>query len=200
MRNESRANVIAHHVRLAMQHSGLTMRSYAMAVAAHYHDEVPLHARDVPLHATGDAYADERANAQILQRMLDGNTVRLPVSIEESLVHCLPLPFATELKRELAQRMGLLAVPLPRNDNARASVSLGDLCRETGELLHSLAVPLADGRIDADDAPHCRRALKEVRDVQAALAGLENDLVTCMAQANPNPTNVAPLRAGGSKA
>lgn len=199
MQNESRASAIGHHVRLAITHSGATMRSYASAVAVHYAANVPLHARDVAFHATGDIYADERANAQIIARMLDGSTVRLAVSIEESLVLCLPDPFCAELKTELARRLGLLAAPLPRTDNARATVNVGDLCRETGELLQSLAVPLADGVLDVSDAPHCRRALKEVRDVQAQLATLETQLICVLAQAQPNHSNniaAMPRKAG----
>jgi hypothetical protein len=198
MHTESRSNVIAHHVRLAIAHSGTTMRAYAACVAAHYLAHVPLQARDVHWHAGADIYGNERANAQILARMLDGATVRLPVSLEESLVLCLPEPYRGELQRELAQRLGLLAAPLPGRDDARATTTVGELCRETGELLQSLAEPLADGKLDATDAPHCARALKEVRDVQGRLCTLEAQLVTVMASVPQARSNVAamPRKAG----
>lgn len=191
---ESRANVIALQVRMALAHSGLTMRGYAIDVAKHYNDHVPLQARDLTFHCSADIHADVRANSQILQRMLDGTTVRLPVSLEESLVLCLPQPYRDELQRELAARLGLLAAPLPRMDGARDTVSIGELMQETGELLQALAPAMADGKIDASDAPHARRALRELRDVMSRCMTLESNLLTCMTDAAPHRNhNVAPL-------
>ena len=149
--SDSRQGVLAHHINHAL-HRGTTMRRYAGDVATRYINTVPLHARQLPLQITRDPIADERHNAQVVARWLDG-TVRMPVEAEESLVLSLPEPFRAECQRELAERLGLLAAPLPSKDGARATVTTADLLRETGELMLALSPLFADGKVDAGDLP-----------------------------------------------
>lgn len=114
---ESRSAVITHHVRAALQHSGLSERVYACAVADSYRERTPLQARSVEFHAGGCYDADARSNAQLLRRMLDGQ-VRMPIDLEEPLVLSLPEPFRSACLRELAARTGHLAAPLPATTGA----------------------------------------------------------------------------------
>jgi hypothetical protein len=188
--HEHRANVIAHHIRVALQH-GLTMRRYATDVAAHYFDAVPLHVRGLTFAASADPYANERHNAQLVTRFIDG-PVRMPVECEESLIAALPQPYRGELLRELSERVGLLAVPIPRDDGARAQTAAADVLRETGELITALASAMADGKLSNASLPMVQRALREVRDVQATVAGVEHQLLQAMAQAPK--ANVASIR------
>lgn len=189
--NDSRQGVIAHHINHAL-HRGTTMRRYAADVATHYIDTVPLHARHLPLQITRDPIADERHNAQVVARWLDG-TVRMPVEAEESLVLSLPEPFRAECQRELAERLGLLAAPLPSKDCARATVTTADLLRETGELMLALSPLFADGKVDAGDLPNARRAIRECDDVLGRLTTLRAELTTLLL-ADSAQSNVKALR------
>lgn len=188
---ETRQGVIAHHIHRAIRHGVSTERRIAADVAEHYLRTVPLHAQHVGFHATRDIVADERANTQILHRFVDG-TVRMPVEVEESIIFALPQPFRTDLLRELCERVGLLAAPIPGHDGARDDVSTAELMRETGEFLTAMAPVLKDGAIDAHDLPHARRALRELRDVQARCVSIEARLAALLA--GGEPSNVKSLR------
>lgn len=187
---DTRQGVIAHHIRTALARA-ITMRCYAGHVTEHYLRSVPLHARHVPLQHTADPYADERHNAQVITRFC-ADDVRMPVEIEEALVLSLPEPFRTELQRELAERLGLLAAPLPAADGARDHVLTAELLRETGEFLAAIAPALEDGSLTAADLPHLRRAALELRDVQARAASIQARLAGIFAAADGS--NVKPLR------
>ena len=189
--SDSRQGVLAHHINHAL-HRGTTMRRYAGDVATRYINTVPLHARQLPLQITRDPIADERHNAQVVQRWLDG-TVRMPVEAEESLVLSLPEPFRAECQRELAERLGLLAAPLPSKDGARATVTTADLLRETGELMLALSPLFADGKVDAGDLPNARRAIRECDDVLGRLTTLRAELTTLLL-ADSAQSNVKALR------
>lgn len=189
--SDSRQGVLAHHINHAL-HRGTTMRRYAGDVATHYLNTVPLHARQLPLQITRDPIADERHNAQVVQRWLDG-AVRMPVEAEESLVLSLPEPFRAECQRELAERLGLLAAPLPSKDGARATVTTADLLRETGELMLALSPLFADGKVDAGDLPNARRAIRECDDVLGRLTTLRAELTTLLL-ADSAQSNVKALR------
>lgn len=193
--SETRQGAIAHHIRTAIAHSGLSLRSYATAVAAHYLASVPLHARGVAFHDGGDVHADQKANAQLISRMVDG-TVRMPIELEESLILSLPISYQKAAQRELAERLGLLAAPLPSSDGARDHVAPAELMRETGEALTALAAIIsANGRAALADT---RRAVKELRDVQAMATSLIDQLVTATAQGDTPATNVRSLRQAGA--
>lgn len=189
--SDSRQGVLAHHINHAL-HRGTTMRRYAGDVATHYLNTVPLHARQLPLQITRDPIADERHNAQVVARWLDG-TVRMPVEAEESLVLSLPEPFRAECQRELAERLGLLAAPLPSKDGARATVTTADLLRETGELMLALSPLFADGKVDAGDLPNARRAIRECDDMLGRLTTLRAELTTLLL-ADSAQSNVKALR------
>lgn len=189
--SDSRQGVLAHHINHAL-HRGTTMRRYAGDVATHYLNTVPLHARQLPLQITRDPIADERHNAQVVARWLDG-TVRMPVEAEESLVLSLPEPFRAECQRELAERLGLLAAPLPLKDGARATVTTADLLRETGELMLALSPLFADGKVDAGDLPNARRAIRECDDMLGRLTTLRAELTTLLL-ADSAQSNVKALR------
>lgn len=172
---ESRSAVITHHVRAALQHSGLSERVYACAVADSYRERTPLHARSVEFHAGGCYDADARSNAQLLRRMLDGQ-VRMPIDLEEPLVLSLPEPFRGACLRELAARTGHLAAPLPAATGAGQVRSASRLMAETAEAIEALAPLLDDGRIDGADRAAIPTALRELLDVEAACASLRATL------------------------
>lgn len=186
--HNARAECIVHHVNLAMRKSALTDRAYGQAVADMYMQRTPLHARTLEFYQSRDPYADERANAQIVRRILSG-TVRMPVDIEEALVLALPEPFQRACLHDLAARFGLLAAPQPAAVPAHQAVHVGQLMRDAGEVMIALAPMFAAGRIDAHDAHAAKHALAEINKTQALLATLD---ATIRASVVPNAQEVAP--------
>lgn len=158
---ETRAQVIAEHVLLAISRSALTERTYAQAVADLYHERTPLHARTVPFQQSRDPYADSEANRQTVKRMLDGR-VRMAADLEEALVLALPQPYRDHALAELSARLGLLAVHCPPNLPAGQQHQIGELLQHVGESMKRLAPMLDDGVIDARDAAHADSALREL--------------------------------------
>lgn len=188
---ESRSAVITHHVRAALQHSGLSERVYACAVADSYRERTPLQARSVEFHAGGCYDADARSNAQLLRRMLDGQ-VRMPIDLEEPLVLSLPEPFRSACLRELAARTGHLAAPLPATTGAGQVLSASRLMAETAEAIEALAPLLDDGRIDGADRAGIPTALRELLDVEAACASLRATLQAALQGARVTPLRPTP--------
>lgn len=178
--HEARAACIAHHANMALRKSPLTERQYGQAVADLYMQRTPLHARTVEFHISHDPYADERANAQLVRRALDGTT-RMPVDLEEALVLALPEPFRSVCLRDLAARFDLLAAPRPAASMAQQTVHLGEMTRDAGEVLIALAPMFKDGRIDATDAPLAREALDAIARTQSMLVTLEATIRGCAA-------------------
>src|SRR6185437_3792684 len=156
---ESRRQVIADHVMLAISRSALTERTYAQCVADLYMERTPLHARAIPFAQSADPYADSEANRQTVKRMLDGR-VRMAVDIEEALVLALPEPYRHALMAELAERLGLLAADQPAADATGQQHQVAELIAGAGAALEALqarvvtieaairsyAVPAASGR------------------------------------------------------
>lgn len=173
---DSREAVLAHHVAMALRHGGLTLEDFAQAVADHYRQRTPFHARRVPFVESGrDPYIAARANAQTLGRMLGmrQGPVRLPVDVEEAIVLALPEPYQHECVRELLDRMGMLPVRAA-DCGAGADPLRGPavLMRETAESILALETVLANREWKAADRPAVEHALRELTDVQAAAAGL----------------------------
>lgn len=188
---DTRADVISRHVQTALRHAGgLTRESFADEVVALYHDRTALHLRGVQFHAFergADVYATQRANAQLLFRMLDtGSRVRLPSEVEEAVVLSLPQPYRGECLRELSHRYGLLAVPLPAGDAVGRVVQAGEFAAAFGECVVAMAETLADGHLDARDAANAPRAVKELDDLIALATSLRQ---AHAAQIPPTPAN-----------
>jgi hypothetical protein len=159
-------------------------------VVSLYDTRTPLAARHVPFHRTADVYADQKANAQLLRRMLSIDAlVRMPVELEEALVLALPEPMRTECLRELADRYGLLAAPKPCGTRIRPVVPAGIL-RETGEAVIALAQVIDQ---DAPRLADLQRAASELIDVIAHCTSAREqilDAANAMAAVIPNLRNL----------
>jgi hypothetical protein len=172
---ESRSQLIAEHVLLAISRSALTERTYAQTVADLYHERTALHARSVTFASSADPYADSEANRQTVKRMLDGR-VRMAVDIEEALILALPQPYRSHLLADLSHRLGLLAAPQPQPTPAGQQQQLGELLRHLGDTVNRLAPMLDDGRMDAGDAAHASAALAELDALQAYAVTLKSSI------------------------
>lgn len=188
MLQETRPQTIAHHVRLALG-QGLTMRRYAADVAEIYTQRTAVSVRTIAFHATADIYADERANAQIVKRYLDGESgYRMPCEIEESLVLALPDPYRSECRRELAARYGELAAPMPAADAGAEQADAGRLMEHCGSALVELAQIWRDGRVTADELAMAKHAADKLTAIIAQCVSLRHRLSV---KVEPN---VTPMR------
>lgn len=168
---EPRHQVIADHVALALSRCSMVERTYAQAVVDIYHERTPDTARTLKFHVTKDPYADQRANCQLVRRMLDG-AVRMPVELEEALVLALPQPYRRGLLTELAQRVGLLAAEEPSADAAGQQHQVADLLRDAGQALDKLSGMLDDGVLDERDEAYAHDALLALAQLEARAATL----------------------------
>ena len=182
--HEPRSAVIVRHTVAAMRSSArMCMRKFAANVAERYIATTALVDRHLTFHDPGStiesAVKAEKANAQLVTRILDG-TVRFPVDLEEAWVGSLIDPFRMDCARELARRYGFLGAVAPRAGDS-AAVQLGDLAMQFGAVMQALAPVMADGRIDAEDAPaQLIAALKVGTDLQAAWVSLQARLVDAL--------------------
>jgi hypothetical protein len=169
---ETRAQAIVHHINLALGH-GMTMRSYATDVARLYKERTGLEARSIDFHETRNIYADERANAQIVQRFIDGRS-RMPIEIEEALVLALPDPFRGECKRELAARYGDLAAPIPSSNDEALFADTGKLMEECGRSIVEISQSVKNGLVI--DPVLAMQAVNDLQDTVALATTLREHL------------------------
>lgn len=170
----TRDQVVAHHVNMVLRHTTVTRESFADDVVNRYHERTPLELRHIQFHAFqrgGDPYAVQRANAQLLFRML-GNVVRLPVEIEEAVVLSLPEPYRTACLHDLCERYGLLAAPIPGATPEARLAQVGDLATEFGQAVHALATTLGDGHLTPADASNAQLVVRELDELIAKASGL----------------------------
>jgi hypothetical protein len=164
--HDTRCGVIFRHVNQALKHVGqVTQDSFAADVAELYHARTASHLRGVQFHEaarSADIYQTQRLNAQLLFRMLNPTgPTRMPCELEEAVVLSLPQPFRNECLRELSNRLGLLAVPMPC-PTPGALVTLGEFVGAFGECVVELSQTIADGHLDPHDAGNSARAVKEL--------------------------------------
>lgn len=181
-----RSQVIFAYTERAKREHGMCLRKFASRVAEQYQHRVPAIAdRIIAFHVgtTIDAAcAAEKANAQIVTRILNG-TVKLPADLEESWVHELPEPLRTECARDLARRYGFAAAQLPAGEGNPAA-GIAGLASEFGDTMRALAPLLADGKIDEFDSPEMLdEALKQGTDLMAAWLGLQQAIVHARSKA-----------------
>lgn len=182
MLDQTRQQVIAHHINMAVHNSALTFRAYATAVRDQYEERTPVQLiGKIKFHRSRDVYADERLNAQIVRRLLD-DLDDLPCAIEESLVLALPYPYQGECLRELAGRYGQLAAAIPASGNVAAVADGAMLMRETGEALTELAqcLDLDGGQIMPAKRALANRALGSLADIEAVCETLKTRLQAAM--------------------
>ena len=168
---EPRAALIARVTREALRATGDTLRAFAARVADTYQRRTHADDRAIDFHASADPYADERANAQLITRMLNGET-RLPADLEEAWVLALPEPQRGRLLSKLSGRYGLLAVPMAEIGTGDDTLRVCALLRETAEAVQALAPLLRDGNLHTHCAQSARAAITELRQAEAVAAGL----------------------------
>ena len=203
---ETRAAAIWYHVDQFLRRTGAKEHEFADEVAELYHQRTPLAGRGVEFepHAAGsNAYDVMRARGQLLFRMLKpAGAVRLPVELEEVVVLALPAPYREECLRELAERVGMLAAPLPAQPGdalARQVKSPCELLRSTADAVERLAPMLEDGRVEADDAPLFPAALAALSEVMGVCVTLQAQMAKAMQDASAKAPAGRSLRAVGAR-
>ena len=199
---ETRGHVLHAHVLMALAHSGMKQADFADAVVHLYDVRTPLHAQSIHFHKHvkgSNPYDVQKANTQILFRMLrpEFTDSRMPVELEEAVVLALPEPFRDECQRELAERLGLLAAPLPVGVDATVAQQLKspcDLLRRAMAAVDPITAMLENGQIGPEDEPHFGLALRRIADLQAACVAVTAQIG--LAIEGSTPGNVVPMRGG----
>lgn len=173
----TRCRIIWRHVDLAIRHRGdETRESFAQAVMDLYHSRTPLHLRTVTFHQLdrgADVYKVQRANAQLLFRMLDPDgPTRLCVELEEAVVLSLPEPYKSECLRDLSHRYGLMPSPQPATSAVGCAVQLGGFSSAFGECITALAVTVGDGWLEPTDRDHADEVIAALDKLAALTAPL----------------------------
>jgi hypothetical protein len=183
-----RSAVVFEHTRRMLHETSLCVRKFAMRVTEEYMSSVEPDLRQVPFRygVTGDdLFKAEKHNGQIINRYLDGTVKNFPADLEDAWVRALPSPYHEQLEAELSSRRGLLAVKRLAPGEGSRAVGLSDMAREFGEAVESLAPILADGRIDANDAPYVKRFLRESDDLIATVLGVRKQLTDLLPEIPP---------------
>lgn len=176
MTPEARANTIWRHVREHIVSSGTTWPAFARAVREHYEATVPEPQRRVEFSGHRDSYERMRLDAQLVRRFEHDVRYGLPADLEEAMVLALPEPARARCLAALAGRYGLLAAPIPRRGAGDGIACLGALTKEFADVLKEVAPMWADGTITQAEHDAARRALREIRDLEAQLASLRTAL------------------------
>lgn len=180
---ETRSACIVRHVQAYLRGTATTMETYADNVRLAYHDRTAATHRTTRFHEAGDAFADLKANGQIVNRILSG-TVKMPVDLEEALILALPEEDARACWVDLGGRVGRVSVAQPAcgpggkaSDLARCSQAFGQAVQSWGRLLDDLKI---DANDDRDDLQEARVRLRNL--VAAASTGIEDISAALLAQ------------------
>jgi hypothetical protein len=167
---QTRPQVIAQHWRDYHHATGTSMEAFAAAVGEHYCRLTPQVHRLPAMHCTSDAYADVRANAQTLRRMLDDDRLeKLPLGLEEALLMAFPEPWRSSLCVKLSSRLGLLAVPIPQADARNFELSAAELMAIAGKAFGAVAAVEQGG----DES----QAITEIEALMGCCAAIRAQLV-----------------------
>ena len=178
VRAQTRSETLAWFVTQLLHDTRTSRETYAQGVVEAYHTLVPVAARTVEFRTEGDVFGCVKTNTQRLFRMLDSHfeDTRLPVDLEEALVMALPPDYRVPCVRALARRYGLLDVPLPDASAVGSVQSIGQFVASFGETVTHLSPVLADGLINAADAPHIPQAIADLEHLMATVQGLLHSL------------------------
>jgi hypothetical protein len=167
------SDVAREYLRLAIR-GGLPRVKFAARLVDAYHARVPVQERETEFHVgtTGDALIRaERANDNLVGRIVDGK-VKFPIDLLEAWGDALPEDLSLEFRRTITRRLGFVGAMPPSASGPVADIA--SLAGEFGQSMQALAPILADGTIDASDAPTLlRKALREMTDLQAAIVPLQ---------------------------
>lgn len=197
---EPRSRTVLRHTRKAIADDVLRVLPFSEAVAARYLADTPADLRSVNLREQGDtldtALKAQKANGQVIDRLIQGVVRAFPADLEDAWVQSLPEPYRQHCEQDLAARRGHLPVQDPRTTTAPAqqTADLGALLAEMGETATTLAPIFADGMVDAADLPHIGPALEQLGDLLTKSLQLHQRLTSVLIDAPAAPTNVSQLR------
>lgn len=175
--SETRSEVIFRHTTKMLHETRCSWEAFAQRVVEHYHEAVPLAAREIQFKTEGDIFHCAKINAQKLSRYADDRiNARMPVDLEESWIAGLTDAYRAECLHDLARRYGLLAVPIPAAARAApaadAMKSMSAVSREFGQAFEAIAPIIANGSFGPEDAPFIEVAERELEDLLAAVTSL----------------------------
>jgi hypothetical protein len=184
--NKTRSDVLIDALARNRKARAMSMETFAQRMVDAYTLQTNGHAGGIQFKLPAsrdikDIYAAAATNAKRITRWTDDGVIaRIPVDAEEAWVAALDEPFRTECLSELAHRYGLLAVPCPlKNPNLGSDLeAISSMTKEVGDVLQAISPMMADGRIGPEDAGRAPGAIKQLEELQDAVAVLIANIKT----------------------
>ena len=172
---EPRSTTITRYTQRCLNETSKSFESLTADIVETYNRLVPEHLQRVHFKQGGDAFSDNRLNANKLRRYIDDNHEnRFPADIEEAWVLSLPPEYQKQCLTELTNRYGFLPVRIRVAIGNADMTNTGELMKEVGEALEALAPIMADNKITQDDREHFDHAVKQLNDVITAATEIKN--------------------------
>ncbi len=200
--HQPRSRVVLRYTREAVRAKALTVLPFSADVSADYLRHVQPEDRVLRFREDGDtadsALKAQKHNWQLVDRLISGASREFHADLEEFWVEHLPEPFRTDCRHELTRRYGFIAATPLESQEQVMTEGLPGLAREFGETMSALAPILADGKIDANDLPHVRKALQEGSDLVAQWLSIQKQLIDILPAGEALGAAVVPLRRNAS--
>jgi hypothetical protein len=167
--------IIERHIMDLVHDTGISYASFIGDVRAHYETTFPEHLRGIEWSSVQDTPTRLTRDYEKFKRWFDSDVrARLPMEILESIIAAFPEDRRFKLQMELAHRQGMLAVPMPKDENSDDAVHLGQIGKETGEAIIAISKLLEDGVIDKRDRAAAPKALQEIDEAIAVMLAMKN--------------------------
>jgi hypothetical protein len=195
-----RSAIVFAHTRAFFDETGYCASQFGMEVAELYVARVAPDLREQGPNfklgvTTDELCAAQRHNGQLIRRYMGGIELKVfPADLEDAWVLALPEPYRGDCERALARGRGMLPFWLAMGEGA-ASLSVGAMAVEFGELVQALAPTLADGQFTREDLPHARRILDEADGLIASVLSVRAQIEDLLAQGSGRAGDKKPERA-----
>lgn len=185
--------VIQRHFMELLHATSDTALAFFARVREHYEASFLEDLRSIEFSSHADAYRRMVRDAEMGKRYLDKDAdARLPAELVESIIAAFPAGRRFALQLELAERQGLLAVPMPQAAPSEDGANLGRIGKEVGEMIIRVSGLLADGKIDALDRDAAPDALRDIDEAMAVILEMR-ERIKRQALGEEVDSNVVPI-------
>ena len=172
---ETRPQTIWRHAHELINRQTISWPTLATTVRAVYVELVPTAARKVEWSDNRDTFKRAELDAQTLKRFEHDVKFGLPSELEEAMVIAmqrLDYRHQDELIRELAERYGLLAAPIPHGELVDDAEGVKRLMTEVGEAIAAVMEIAPDG-ITKEDEAKAKHCLIQINEAMAEMVSMQ---------------------------
>jgi len=170
----SLTQVIKDHLLKMQRDTGMSMGVFVSNVREHYERTHFLHSRSIEWSQVSDLSVRMARDAEKFNRWLGDDILKqLPIDLLESIISAFPVDRRFRLQIELAERQGLLAIPMPTNNPSEDSAFIGKIAKESGEAIIAISQLLEDGKIDNRDKDKAPAAIHELNEAIAVMTAMK---------------------------